>query len=73
VRCRAGHRFDGDARLARDLVRRTRKDKTVVLLSDVQEQPRIALRRSELLEEFGEDCVFNNIDDALAAARRLLA
>jgi sulfate permease, SulP family len=57
----------------RDLVRRTRKDKTVVLLSDVQEQPRIALRRSELLEELGEDCVFNNIDDALAAARRLLA
>jgi sulfate permease, SulP family len=55
-----------------DLVRRTRNDKTVVLLSDVQAQPRLALQRSELLEELGEEHVFENIDDALRSARRLL-
>jgi len=55
----------------RDLVRRTRKDKTVVLLCDVQEQPRLALERSELLDEIGAECVFQNIDQALAAAGRI--
>jgi SulP family sulfate permease len=53
-----------------DLVRRTRRDGTSVYLSDVQAQPLVALRHSELLEEVGEGCVFSNIDDALSAARR---
>jgi SulP family sulfate permease len=53
----------------RDLVRRTRKDRTLVLLSDVHSQPLIALERSGLLEELGADSLFGNIDDALAAAR----
>jgi sulfate permease, SulP family len=57
----------------RDLVRRTRKDGTLVLLSDVQAQPRLALARSELLEEIGEEHLCRDIDDALAAARRQLA
>jgi SulP family sulfate permease len=56
----------------RDLVRRTRRDKTVVLLSDVHAQPLIALGRSELLDEIGEECLFGNIDEALAAARQHL-
>jgi sulfate permease, SulP family len=56
----------------RDLVRRTRRDGTVVLLSDVHAQPLIALGRSELLDEIGEDCLFGNIDEALAAAERHL-
>jgi SulP family sulfate permease len=54
----------------RDLVRRTKKDGTLVLLSDVQPQPRLALERSELLNEIGSDHVLNNIDEALAAAGR---
>jgi len=54
----------------RDLVRRTRKDGTLVLLSDVHAQPLLALRRSELLEEIGEDHLCGNIDEALEAARR---
>jgi hypothetical protein len=51
-------------------VRRTKKDGTLVLLSDVQPQPRLALERSELLNEIGSDHVLNNIDEALAAAGR---
>jgi len=55
-----------------DLVRRTRRDKTLVYLSDVHAQPLVALQHSDLLDEIGEQCVFGNIDDALAAARRQL-
>jgi SulP family sulfate permease len=54
----------------RDLVRRTRRDKTLVYLSDVQPQPLIALQQSSLLDEIGEDSLFGNIDEALAAARQ---
>jgi SulP family sulfate permease len=53
----------------RDLIRRTRKDGTVVLLSDVHAQPLVALGRSGLLEEIGDDCMLGDIDEALAAAR----
>jgi SulP family sulfate permease len=56
----------------RDLVRRTRRDKTLVLLSDVHAQPLVALGRSELLDEIGEEHLFGNIDDALEAARKHL-
>jgi sulfate permease, SulP family len=56
----------------RDLVRRTRRDKTLVYLSDVHAQPLIALEHSDILEEIGAERVFANIDDALAAARREL-
>jgi sulfate permease, SulP family len=56
----------------RDLIRRTRKDRTVVLLSDVHAQPLIAMERSGLLQEIGEDYFGENIDEALAAARRHL-
>jgi SulP family sulfate permease len=54
----------------RDLVRRTRQDKTLVLLSEVQVQPRIALDRSGLLDEIGRDHISGNIDEALTAAQR---
>ena len=53
----------------RDLVRRTRKDKTVVYFSDVHAQPLVALRQSELLDEIGEQNLFGDVDEALAAAR----
>ena len=56
----------------RDLVRRTQKDGTMVLLSDVHAQPLIALENSALLSEIGEDRVYGNIDQALAAARHHL-
>jgi MFS superfamily sulfate permease-like transporter len=53
----------------RDLVRRTRRDGTKVLISDINEQPLLALRRSELLSEIGEINVYPDIDAALEAAR----
>jgi SulP family sulfate permease len=56
----------------RDLVRRTRKDGTVVYFSDIQPQPLAALKQSELLEEIGEGNLFPDVDQALAAARTQL-
>jgi SulP family sulfate permease len=53
----------------RDVVHRSRKDGTLVLLSDVHAQPLVALGRSELLDELGDDAIFGNIDDALDRAR----
>jgi SulP family sulfate permease len=52
-----------------DVVRRTRKDGTLVFLSDVHAQPLVALGRSELLDEIGDDNLFGNLDDALNRAR----
>jgi SulP family sulfate permease len=56
----------------RDLVRRTKKDGTVVLLSDVQPQPRMALEGSGLLDEIGPEHLCGDIDQALDAAQRPL-
>ncbi len=56
----------------KDLIRRTRDQGTMVLLSDVHSQPLVALGRSDLLEEIGEENLFGNVDDALEAARARL-
>jgi SulP family sulfate permease len=56
----------------RDLIRRTRREGTVVMLSDVHSQPLIALGRSGLLEEVGDEYFFGTVDDALEAARERL-
>jgi SulP family sulfate permease len=56
----------------RDLVRRTRRDGTVVLFSDVHAQPLVALERSGLLDEIGGEHLFGDIDEALIAARSRL-
>ena len=56
----------------KDLIRRTRKQGTQVLLCDVHSQPLMALGRSGLLDEIGDDNLFGNVDDALADARRRL-
>jgi SulP family sulfate permease len=53
----------------RDLVRRCRREGTFVLLSDVHAQPVVALERSGLYRELGEENVTGNIDDALNQAR----
>jgi SulP family sulfate permease len=52
-----------------DVVRRTRKEGTIVLLSDVHAQPLVALGRSDLLDEIGDENIFGNLDDALNRAR----
>ena len=56
----------------RELVRRSRADGTLVLLSDVHTQPVAALERSGFLDEIGEEQVTGNIDDALNRAREHL-
>jgi SulP family sulfate permease len=53
----------------KDVVHRTRRDGTLVLLSDVHTQPLVALGRSAVLEEVGEENLFGNLDDALDRAR----
>jgi SulP family sulfate permease len=57
----------------KDVVHRSRKDGTAVLLSDVHMQPLVALTGSSVLEEIGSDNVFSNLDDALQRARHLLS
>ena len=55
-----------------ELVHRSRQAGTLVILSDVHAQPMVALARSSLLDEIGDQNVFGNIDDALNGARRHL-
>jgi SulP family sulfate permease len=55
-----------------EIFSRSRKDGTLTLLSDVHAQPMIALGRSALLDEIGEDSIFGNVDDALNRARQHL-
>jgi SulP family sulfate permease len=56
----------------KDVVHRSRRDGTSVLLSDVHMQPLVALTGSPVLEEIGADNLFGNLDDALNRARRIL-
>jgi SulP family sulfate permease len=56
----------------KDLVHRTRGDGTLVLISDIHTQPRIALGKSAVAEEIGEENIFESLDDALDHARRHL-
>ena len=56
----------------KDVAKRSAKDGTLVLLSDVHTQPLLALGRSGLLEVIGEENVFGNLDDALNRARERL-
>lgn len=56
----------------RDVVQRSRKDGTLVLLSDVHMQPLVALTGSSVLDEIGNENVFGNLDDALNKARRFM-
>lgn len=59
-------------RAIRDLFKSCRLYKTVLLLSGIRAQPLIALERSGLLDELGEDNVLENFDQALLRARKLL-
>jgi len=53
----------------RDVVRRSRQEGTLVILSDVHAQPVVALERSGTYDELGEENIHGNIDDALNRAR----
>ncbi|HWL39532.1 MAG TPA: SulP family inorganic anion transporter [Gemmatimonadaceae bacterium] len=55
----------------KDVVQRSRKEGTAVLLADVHMQPLVALTGSPLLAEIGENNLCATLDDALARARAL--
>jgi SulP family sulfate permease len=55
-----------------EVVRRFRKDRTMVLLAEVHAQPLAVIQASELFHEMGDD-IFMNIDDALDRARAHVA
>jgi len=60
-------------RALEDLLEKTRRDGTALLLSGVHAQPLLVLERSGLLEKIGLANVFTDIDAALARAHELLA
>ncbi len=53
----------------RDVARRSRQEGTLVILSDVHAQPVVALERSGMYDDLGEENIHGNIDDALNRAR----
>jgi SulP family sulfate permease len=57
----------------KDVVHRSRREGTTVLLSDVHMQPLVALTGSPVLEEIGRENVFGTLGDALARASDLVA
>ncbi len=58
--------------ILREESKNSKKNKIAFILSDVHAQPLIAMERSGLLDQIGEDNVFGNIDDALDHARHLI-
>jgi SulP family sulfate permease len=56
----------------KDVVHRSRREGTTVLLSDVHMQPLVALTGSPVLEEIGRENVFGSLDEALASASGLV-
>jgi SulP family sulfate permease len=60
-------------RALRDVVHRSKRDNTLVLISEVHAQPAIILERSRLKAELGAENVVMTLEDALARARAYLA
>jgi SulP family sulfate permease len=60
-------------RVLTELVHSGRREHTLVLLAEVHAQPLIALTRSALLDELGEDQVLPTLASAIERARRHLA
>ena len=60
-------------RALEDLLSQTKRDGTVLLLSGVHAQPLVAIERSGLLGEIGEDNALPDLASALARARQLVA
>jgi SulP family sulfate permease len=74
IRMRDVHAVDATGiRALRDVIRRTARDGSAVLLTDVQPQPRTALSDAGVLELIGEGNVLPDIDDALARAYELVS
>lgn len=59
-------------RALEDLLDKTRREKTVLILSGVQPSLMEPLERAGLIEKVGAKCIFLHINDALKGAKRLL-
>jgi SulP family sulfate permease len=59
-------------RALEDVLDKTRRDRTILLLSGVHAQPLVALERSGLHARIGEENIVGSIDEALTRARQLL-
>jgi SulP family sulfate permease len=57
----------------RDVVRRSRREGTTVLLGGLRPQPRAAISASPLGDEVGADNILPNLDDAIERARERMA
>jgi SulP family sulfate permease len=60
-------------RALRDVVRRSRSQRTEVLVSEIHTQPLMALQRSALGAELGDNAIFLTLEDAIDRARQHLA
>jgi SulP family sulfate permease len=60
-------------RALRDVVHRSRSQRTLVLIAEIHAQPRAVLERSPLFDELGEGQIYATLDDALDRAREHLA
>ncbi|HEX8692619.1 MAG TPA: sodium-independent anion transporter [Longimicrobium sp.] len=59
-------------RALRSVVRRAKKEGTLVILAGVHAQPMVALGKAELLDEVGDENLCGRLPDALDRARRHL-
>jgi SulP family sulfate permease len=57
----------------KDLVKQSRKEGTAVYITEIHAQPMVALSRSDLLDELGEENVLGTLDEGLERAREALA
>ncbi|HEY3288111.1 MAG TPA: SulP family inorganic anion transporter [Gemmatimonadaceae bacterium] len=57
----------------RDLVKKGRHDRTSLILSGVHSQPMIALGKSDLLDEIGDDNLVPTVEAAVRRAREMIA
>ncbi|MCC6929204.1 MAG: sulfate permease [Gemmatimonadaceae bacterium] len=60
-------------RALRDVVHRSRQDRTLVLIAEIHTQPLATLERSVLREELGDESIYMTLDDALDRARHYLS
>jgi SulP family sulfate permease len=59
-------------RALEEVYEQTRHDNTVLMLAGVHTQPLIAMDRADMLDKIGVDNVFENVNDALQAARAMV-
>jgi len=60
-------------RALRDVMRRSKSERTLVLIAEIHAQPLAALQRSPVFEELGAGQIYTTLEDALDRAREHLA